>query len=792
MVDGGFTYDLHISQSYQEDGAGAALYRLAEYLRDRPSGELWQRMAVRNPNGKHIGLHFAAPRDHYERVAELLTDLGEDLTSFLATIDAAIESLSASLPDLKIERVPVDHVAKSQKKIEWRYNQYSRDWAAYRDFSRNFWTYVPYGDEPGEVADMVKEGVLYLKEAGHLDLSLFREGANKDIISFLRQEGVDKDDHFPLKRFLNLRVGDIIVVKEDRESNTVGVVAENTYQYDAIRKRHLIPVEWHRLARPLKPPATSAGRLFHIEKRSFILEVLKALPNLSPPASSAISAPASSPQNPPMIHPLNQILHGPPGTGKTYRTIAQAVAIVENKPLTEVQGEDREAVRDRYRAYQTAGQIVFTTFHQSLSYEDFVEGLKPVIKNNYEESSNEVTYEIKPGLFKVLTTSSIYSAITETQSISGTENKSFSEKYDSFVQLAQQRISEENPIVLRTIQNKEVVIRQLSDKNNLWTYHGNDATVKHTVSKERLLRLHNRVVQERIPEDEVYGFIPKAIGGSNQSAYWAAYNGVKNFDPPVKLLVDDLSYTDKVEILKDYNASGLNYTSAPNHVLVIDEINRGNISRILGELITLLEPDKRLGADEALTVTLPYSREPFGVPPNLYVLGTMNTADRSVIALDSALRRRFRFVEVAPDPDVIGEVLGSEEVTVDGRPFNLATVMRRLNERIVFLRDADHRIGHSYFLKMTDAAAVAEQFTTGIIPLLREYFYEDYRLLRLVLGEGFVRPDGETANLRFPTGANTEELDLANHHRYELPDFANDEAGLARALTILLGNTPDE
>ena len=168
------------------------------------------------------------------------------------------------------------------------------------------------------------------------------------------------------------------------------------------------------------------------------------------------------------------------------------------------------------------------------------------------------------------------------------------------------------------------------------------------------------------------------------------------------------------------------------YVLIIDEINRGNVSQIFGELITLIEEDKRLGKNEALEVILPYSKEKFGVPSNLHIIGTMNTADRSVEALDTALRRRFSFVEMMPEYEELKKIQFDD--------FQLGELLKTINSRIEALLDRDHTIGHSYFIniKPNDTEALKEAFTNKIIPLLQEYFYHDYEKLALILGEGFV------------------------------------------------------
>ncbi|MCA6422676.1 MAG: AAA family ATPase [Flavobacterium sp.] len=168
------------------------------------------------------------------------------------------------------------------------------------------------------------------------------------------------------------------------------------------------------------------------------------------------------------------------------------------------------------------------------------------------------------------------------------------------------------------------------------------------------------------------------------------------------------------------------------YALFIDEINRGNVSAIFGELITLIEEDKRLGAENELRVKLPYSKKDFGVPSNLYIIGTMNSADRSVEALDTELRRRFSFEELLPDTSLL------KDLEFNG--FNMKEVLETINERIEVLLDRDHTIGHSYFLKVNsnDTKALQNVFQNNIIPLLQEYFYHDYEKIALVLGEGFI------------------------------------------------------
>ncbi len=184
-----------------------------------------------------------------------------------------------------------------------------------------------------------------------------------------------------------------------------------------------------------------------------------------------------------------------------------------------------------------------------------------------------------------------------------------------------------------------------------------------------------------------------------------------------------------------------------NYALFIDEINRGPLTQIFGELITLLEPDKRAGMPHALQVTLPYSGEIFSIPPNLYLIGAMNTADRSIALLDVALRRRFDFLPLYPDSRPIEALVGNKGVIKlsTGDTFNVVTLFRTLNRRIEALYDRDHTLGHSYFLHIRQLSDLKQLFLDRLLPLLEEYFYEDWKKIARILGAP-VRADGRQEN----------------------------------------------
>lgn len=378
---------------------------------------------------------------------------------------------------------------------------------------------------------------------------------------------------------------------------------------------------------------------------------------------------------------LNQILFGPPGTGKTYNVIDKALAILAPELLQQA-GIDRAALHTKFTEFEKAGQIAFVTFHQSFSYEDFVEGLRAETSE-----TGELNYRVVDGVFLTMCK----------RALSGRVAKD--DPFDQALAKLEQQIeqSEDGLLAMQTIRGNKFNV----------SYTGGDTFLCYPASNPDLKNGYTanlKLVREFYKSGKTTSYNPPYVKGMLQ--YLKKNCGLpEQYQPPL----DD---------------------QRKPFVLIIDEINRGNISRIFGELITLLEASKREGAPEALSVTLPYSRSSFAVPDNLYIIGTMNTADRSLASLDLALRRRFTFIEMPPRPELL------DKVTVEG--VKIGALLRVMNQRISVLLDRDHCIGHAYFITLLEnngLPVLREIFKQKIIPLLQEYFFEDWQRIRWVLND---------------------------------------------------------
>ncbi|MDB5341972.1 MAG: hypothetical protein JWP89_349 [Schlesneria sp.] len=460
---------------------------------------------------------------------------------------------------------------------------------------------------------------------------------------------------------------------------------------------------------------------------------------------------------------LNVILYGPPGTGKTYDSVRHAVEICDGHAPS-----DRSEMMSRYQQLRHENRIGFVTFHQSYGYEDFVEGIRPVLGDSTLTDSVEskaesriaatsVRYECRPGILKRMCSLARSKSIKQLEhleidfekatiwkmSLGDTQNPDQIAIYDECIENNYVLLGYGRGLNFEDCANRKEIIAKLQAYDPTILPTDFDVVSINAFQQEIavgdliVISDGNHKFRAIARVSGPYRFLERPSYQQMRPVQWLAV-----FD---ESLPHDTIQEKKFSQMclyrlrkKDLNLSALKerIASKPeeprNHVLIIDEINRGNVSKILGELITLLEPDKRLGAENELTVTLPYSEDKnFGVPSNLYLVGTMNTADRSIAFLDVALRRRFKFIEMMPDCNLI-RTLSDTDGDVDG--IDVPRILATINDRIEILYDRDHQIGHSFFLGIKSLAQLRDVFTGKVIPLLQEYFYGDWTKICFVLG----------------------------------------------------------
>lgn len=393
----------------------------------------------------------------------------------------------------------------------------------------------------------------------------------------------------------------------------------------------------------------------------------------------------------------NIILFGSPGTGKTYSTVQYAVAIIEEKSLDAVKAESYEYVFARYLKYKEQGLIAFTTFHQAFGYEEFIEGIRPVVESGDEDATGacgNIKYEVRAGIFKAF-------CDTATHGDTLSNDQIFDKAWDALITAARN-----NKGRYRFIRKTGTELVAQAVNSEKFRVNWNSEQVS-----------HNDINKEAVRRQWLSDINRDTLSGGSR---WL-------FDAKSAVIY---------ALEKDFGLHYANQSDTQNRVFIIDEINRGNISKIFGELITLIEPTKRIGAPEEHHALLPYSGQSFGVPQNVYIIGTMNTADRSIAMMDTALRRRFDFVEMQPESGLL------HDVVVDG--VDIAEMLDTLNKRITVLHDREHTIGHSYLLPLKDEPTLeklAQIFQKKIIPLLQEFFYDDYEKIQLVLGDNQKKDD---------------------------------------------------
>jgi 5-methylcytosine-specific restriction protein B len=453
----------------------------------------------------------------------------------------------------------------------------------------------------------------------------------------------------------------------------------------------------------------------------------------------------------------NMILYGPPGTGKTYAT----------KNIINAFERQYFGASFKYdQAYQD-NRVRHITFHQSYSYEEFIEGIRPVLIDDEEKS---VAYRLENGVFKDFCTNASKEQIRQH------ENLPYIDRINSDSIIWKLSLGERKSDTLynECMKSNEIAIGWLYDidlsemdydaimeKLSSDSKEGEKpthaaSTVSSFVSSMKIgdiVMVYNSpetVRQIGIVTSEYYHVNAKDFT-HRRKVEWIhdldypidikKYNSGKILTLKTLYRLSNMTVSDIVNII---NEKSLTEKKSPEisrikpYYMVIDEINRGNIARVFGELITLIEMDKR-----GMDTILPYSKKPFRVPANLYLIGTMNTADRSIAVLDTALRRRFTFVEIEPDSSIIAQ---NDNNPIVNDQVNLSNLLTQLNDRIMERFDRDHRIGHAYFMEIDTLQSLYQTWYYKILPLLNEYFYNDVAAVTSIVGSGFFDANG---NIRY-------------------------------------------
>lgn len=444
----------------------------------------------------------------------------------------------------------------------------------------------------------------------------------------------------------------------------------------------------------------------------------------------------------------NLILYGPPGTGKTYAT-KKIIDYFENKYFK---------TNGSYELAESENRVKTITFHQSYSYEEFIEGIRPVLN---EDDAGKVGYKLENGLFKELCTNA------EKELIKRQNNAQYVDMIHSESNIWKVSLGERkaDDVFNECIESKDIAIDWLekldlsnmgyedilealvaeSGINNKPTQNANsinsfvnDMTIGDIVlvyNSQQTIRMIGVVKGE-------YRYDTKYSYKHRRSVEWFTelnypinihkYNGYKILTLKTIYQLSRISVSNVVEIINQNSSVNQSYDDKLEikpYYMIIDEINRGNIAKIFGELITLIEQDKR-GKQKSL---LPYSKKDFSVPSNLFIIGTMNTADRSIAAIDTALRRRFTFVEIEPNSGILAQYDNS----IINDTVDLTKLLDAINQKIMDKYDRDHRVGHAYFMGIESLSNLYQTWYYKILPLLGEYFYNDVETLKSIVGNSF-------------------------------------------------------
>lgn len=474
----------------------------------------------------------------------------------------------------------------------------------------------------------------------------------------------------------------------------------------------------------------------------------------------------------------NLILYGPPGTGKTFlsQRIVEAFDFKKNlvfKEFSEIESENR---------------IRFITFHQAYSYEEFVEGIRPILNRNESESEEgNLKYRVEDGVLKQLADSASKQEINK--GIAADPSYQITDSSQIWkVSLGQKNI--ENRVYKACKKNNEIAIGWVSEQSlEGKEYDEIYSLLSATRTEKEPKPINDASSTNALVNEMKFGDIvliydsPTSIrdigvitsnykyvsDDENPYHHRRKVKWLKEFENPFDIYemnrktrltlktiypLDNITFSDLRDIIYSNEVNGQENQNHMPYYLIIDEINRGNVSKIFGELITLIEKDKR----ENVKCYLPYSQKPFKLPSNIYIIGTMNTADRSLATIDTALRRRFSFYEVEPDPLIYTKVSMSRMVN---DKVDLEELLRKINIKIAKKLDRDHRIGHSYFMEIQSLKQLYLIWYYKIIPLLFEYFYNDIESIKSIIGTEFFDDNLNVKSLDYSSGETISAFEQA-------------------------------
>lgn len=545
-----------------------------------------------------------------------------------------------------------------------------------------YWLYAP-GENARLWDEFHDKGIMGLgwEKLGDLRQYETKDDLRLKLLNEYGGDGSKKNDVGALYDFLNtMTMGDIIIVKRGVSEILGYGVVSSEYEYDPTRSEYynIRRVDWKKKGNwPLD------FRLV-LKTLTDITDYPSDHPDFKHYRDRLMTLMDENPnhQAVKMItpYPLNTIFYGPPGTGKTYHTVQRAAEIISGKPVSNYD-EALEIFRKNLHS-----QIEFITFHQNYSYEDFIQGIRP----DTRDENDQLLFTKVDGVFKKIADRALKNLQeSKRKPVDISREKDFEIALKAF--MAHLNESEQ---AFKITENCRIT----GITDDAFRYGGEKWSAQNQRMKfSDLISFYRHNVQVRKDINQISDISGKAV--QHATYYFGVYQEILKY-------------------LKPTSASRISEIERKNYVIVIDEINRANISRVFGELITLIEPDKRSEGEIPLELKLP-SGDSFMVPSNLYIIGTMNTADKSIALLDIALRRRFDFEAMYP------------KYELEGRPLANADILRRINERIILTKGHDFQIGHAYFIDNNNS--LVHRMNNKIIPLLLEYYMNDYKEVKSIL-----------------------------------------------------------